>query len=474
MTLYEFSTYIARLKREKKFDEALAFFKENKTEYTKEQISKNEHLISDMLYCLRGASHFDAGFKFLSIYNVEINTSTSERVLSAYGWLLWSKYKSENSVADSFHDADEYDFDNDESERPGQFHYQKSELILRIEQLIPLLDVKNTEFSKSVKSNLFSIVLKSEKNKPSPSWKLVDSFCNHFDPERLSTDCRTIKVQRKGVEKDMELASELESWYAYKTKAMQKLGRWQECFELSKKALAVVTKFHYSNDIWFSRRIALSKMNLGSPEETIAEFLAILTKKKEWFIQKELAELYLQQGNIDLAHKYAVEAANNFGPLEFKIDLLFLLGKIYFSKDERDLAFKHFALSKLVRSIQDPPWKVPQKLCEELKKFDNAEIDVAEIKGLESELKRVWRQSSPTQQPKPERELGNGVVKVILHDNERGKDGFLTSDKSDYYFNIFATDILASKVNLKSKVSFKVLPSKQPDKSRAKITGVID
>ena len=53
-----------------------------------------------------------------------------------------------------------------------------------------------------------------------------------------------------------------ENWFAYKTKALLKLGEWQECFDTSKNALEVLDNFHYSNDIWFARRIALAKKNL--------------------------------------------------------------------------------------------------------------------------------------------------------------------------------------------------------------------
>jgi len=96
-SIFDLSRHISQLKREKKYNEALEFFKENKSDFTNEQISKNEYLISDMVACLRYTSHYDAGFKFLSIYDIEINSETNERILNSYGWLLWSKYKSENS-----------------------------------------------------------------------------------------------------------------------------------------------------------------------------------------------------------------------------------------------------------------------------------------------------------------------------------------------------------------------------------------
>ena len=67
-----------------------------------------------------------------------------------------------------------------------------------------------------------------------------------MDREKLSKECSTIQVPRKGELKDMELASDFENWYAYKTKALSKLSEWQECFDLSKEALEKIENFHYS------------------------------------------------------------------------------------------------------------------------------------------------------------------------------------------------------------------------------------
>ena len=89
-SIFDLSRHISQLKREKKYNEALVFFKEHKSDFTVEQISKNEYLISDMVACLRYTNHFDAGFKFVSIYDIKIKSETNEKILSSYGWLLWS------------------------------------------------------------------------------------------------------------------------------------------------------------------------------------------------------------------------------------------------------------------------------------------------------------------------------------------------------------------------------------------------
>ena len=468
-SIFDLSRHISQLKREKKYNEALEFFKENKSDFTNEQISKNEYLISDMVACLRYTSHYDAGFKFLSIYDIEINSETNERILNSYGWLLWSKYKSENSNVNDSENENEYFEEDEETLDNSNFHYDKNELIQRIEILIPILLSINNDYSKTLTSNLFSIVLKSEKKKPTPNWKLINDFCNNFNPENLSTECSTIQVERKGQLKDMELASDMENWFAYKTKSLLKIGEWQECFDTSKKALETLESFHYSNDVWFARRIALAKKNLGNTEETIDELQTILRKKKEWFIQKELSELYFEKEDFEKAFKYSIDAITNFGPIEFKVDLLYLLGRIHKNKSESELAFKHFSLSKLIREKEE--WKVPQKLFDELNQFEQQAITVSEINKLKSDLNKYWNSFKPKQKnpSKSNPNIQNGEVVKIMHDNERGKDGFLKCDGTEYYFSLSANYHLTPKISIGSKVGFKILSAENGKKEQTRI-----
>lgn len=473
-SLYDFSRHIADLKRENKYADALSFFKENKADFSNEQIANNEYLISDIISCLRYTNYFDAGFQFLNIYDIKISSDTKERILNAYGWLLWSKYKAENSNLSDNQEEHHFFEDEEEASQEDNFHYDKSDLIERIETLTPLLLELNNDFSKTLISNLFSIVLKSEKKKPAPNWKLVNDFCNHINPEVLSRECSTIQVERKGQMRDMELASDIENWYAYKTKALMKLGEWQECFEKSKEALDILESFHYSNDVWFSRRVALSKKNLGNTEDTIEELKLILRKKKEWFIQKELAELYFDDNDLESAFRYSTQAITNFGPLEFKVDLLFLLGKILNKKDEKDLALKHFSLSKLIRQSED--WKIPQKVFDELRNFESEEININDIGKLKSELKKYWNGFSQDKKKSFSNTKGTQIGEIvrIMNDNERGKDGFLKSNNKDFYFSVSSNFHLTPKVIIGTKVQFIIMPTRDGKKEQTRITKIIE
>lgn len=470
-SLFDFSRNIRKLTGEKKYQEALAYFKSNKKEFATSDIAGNEYLISDMLSCLRHANYYDAGFIFLKTYGINITSETKERVLTSYGWLLWSKYKAENSNLNNSEEQT-YSFDEEEEEntQDNNIHHTKNELIENIEILIPLLLNINSDFSKTLISHLFSVVLKTEKNKPSPNWKLVNEFCNHFDPKQLSRNCSTIQIERKGQLKPMELASDLENWYAYKTKALLKIGGWQECLEIAKKALDELNNFHYSNDVWFSRRVALSKKKLGNTEDTIKELEAILRNKNEWFIQKELAELYFEKEDIDRAFKFSIDAINNFGPLEFKIDLLYLMGKIHQAKGDPETALKHFYLSSIIRNSNG--WKIPQKLSTELQQYENTEKDKINLKNLESELKGYWKSLIQKKHIPNESRNQQGTILRVLHDNERGKDGFLKCNNKEYYFSLSVNYYLTQEIDINSEVIFEICLSTDGTKEFAKIKGM--
>ena len=466
-TLFEFSQALSKLNKEKNYTVTLKYFKENKTQFTTEQIASNDYIISAMLTALRQTGNFDNAFRFLDLYNVSIDENTKEIILTSYGWLLYSKFKLENQLSESQHIESEI-FEDEDIEATSNHHYNKTEIIQKIESFFPYILKINNDYAYSVVSNLFNSVLKAEKKKPNANWKLVSDICDLITPSKLHTDCRTIEVERKGQIKPMELASDKENWYAYKSKALMKLGRFQECYEFSKQALDLFEVFHYSNDIWFARRIALSKKNLGNPAEAIEDLEQILRRKKEWFIQKELAVLYQEAGDNDKAFNYAISAINNFGDLEYKIDLLYLLGELLKSQDESDLAFKHFTLSQLIRVKEE--WSIPPKLQSELQQFNKSPISLDKLQDLKLELKKYWNSFNPQRNETRQNTTQKitGKIDKILHNDEKGADGFIKYDfNKSIYFRVNITDDIIKKIVIGLEVDFKVLPAKDDKKEKA-------
>lgn len=387
MTLFDFSQSIRTLNAERKFSEALQFFKDNKANFTPEQIGLNKYVVYEMITALIETNHYDLIFTFIEQHKV-------------------------------------------------------------------VLDPKN-----------FGYLLKKFKDKPSVNWTVVNRFCDLISVDTLDTECKTIEVERKGEKKPMELASVKENWYSFKTKALFETQQYQECFEVSKQALEVFEKFHYSNEIWFARRIALSKKHIGNSDEALNELLKILRRKKEWFIQSEVAEIYKEKEDFDKAFKYAIEAINNFGDLEYKVGLLVLIADILEKMQDNELSFKHYMLSKLLRLQEE--WKVPQTLDYALQNLGFAQIPMEQLPSLKRELKNYWNTFKP-QQTRPitsNNQQLTGKIDRILHNDEKGADGFIKYDNNkSIYFRLQAIDELIKSLNIGLEVTFKILPPKEDGK----------
>ena len=301
MDFQNFVQEIIRLKKAEKYEEILQFFKTNKKLFTQIQIAQHNYLVSIILTALRKTNNIQSISTFMAIYNITINENTHEMLLNAYGWGIFDKLK--------------------EDSQSKQFN--KYQFLNLLQTIIPLLVSKNSQFSYSIISNIFRLIFKIEKEKINQDYKFIHEFCNIFNPDLLSKDVSTIVI--KGQNKEM--ASDEENWYQHQTKALLELERYQECFEISSLAIEKLHNFHYNNDLWFARRVALSKKALGDMQGAIDGLEKIFRKKKEWFIKKELAEVYFDIGNTQKSFEYAIEAMNlnGFGKIEMKIGIISLI-----------------------------------------------------------------------------------------------------------------------------------------------------
>jgi hypothetical protein len=129
-------------------------------------------------------------------------------------------------------------------------------------------------------------------------------------------------------------------------------------------------------------------------------------------------------------------------------------------------------LVKLIR--QSEGWSIPQKLHDELKKFDNTTIDIADIEKIKSELKKYWdSQQSKKNNPGTEAKH-KGEITRIINDNERGKNGFLISNSKEYYFTLSINYYLTSAIKAGTKVEFRIVPARDGKKEHAGIYRIIE
>ena len=227
--------------------------------------------------------------------------------------------------------------------------------------------------------------------------------------------------------KTRELAPKKEQYFMWRTKALLEKGRFDECIKLSQEALDIFEKFHYDNDVWFFWRIALSYKGLGQPEKALEQLKSLLKRKNEWFIHKEIAEIYLEQGNHEQALKFAIDSALGFGDADKKLNVYKLLSEILMSKNQNEEAKKHIEFIYQIRKAKN--WKMDIDLQNLINQFQIDTAKTIDLKNFEKELKKLWEKLKFSNQTQL-----TGTIKSIL---PNGKAGFIESEnKKSYYFQL--------------------------------------
>ena len=302
-------------------------------------------------------------------------------------------------------------------------------------------EIKNKE--KSFFEAVNAILKLTVQNEYSPYSKTILRVVDYLSKTKVSFPADDIirwleKLDENGISKEpfvvkdsddkqKEIPSDKEKWYSIKAKALEKLGRYEDCVALCENALADVDRFHYSGDIWLKRRIALCKDKLGRKDEAAEGLEIILQQRKEWFMQNELARIYYELGKNEKALTVAIDSALNFGRDENKWGLFLLLARILSDDSKLDEAKMHLLFAAKLRKEKE--WRIPDNLAEEIRKFGIDINDPIDMRKLRTKLKGFWENEKYSALPKMD-----GTIKTILRN---GKAGFISgSDRKDYYFKL--------------------------------------
>lgn len=436
--------HIRELVSKSKFDEALKFFKENKHNYTNNEISLNNHLTSDILRCLRAIKSYSAAESYLHIYKIQINQNTSERIINSYILLLYDRYK--NKTAKST-------------------NTDTTSVLEKIITTLPFFEKINSDFAKSFYNTLALKIFKTESKRVSPNWKLIENFCAIINPNKLSTECKIVKTKIKGKVQHKELASVKEEWYAIYSKALYINNKFELCIKISEQALSEINKLHYSNEIWLSRRIAQSLTKLGNWETAQKKLEQLIKQKEEWFILFELAKIHIKIGNEDKASILLHKAILKPGDISFKVEILETLGDYYSEKGNDELAKEHYHLLIIIRTNKG--WNVSPYLLKKAKLTTNDHnYELQSYKELLNKLRQKWL--SVIKNNKITNTRVHGIIKSMARPKETGRDIFIKSESNkDYYAFVKHNNNIYNALTIGAKISFEVvkLPNKPMDKA---------
>ena len=263
-----------------------------------------------------------------------------------------------------------------------------------------------------------------------PVDRLPYAFWTHFpltdlDPDELSKECRS-GPGKDG--KQVEYASDEEKWYSSKAKALDKLERYQESKQVSLKALETVKKCHHDNDIWFNYRIAVADKHLGLLDEAQARLEKVHQKKKDYFVDLEIAEIAHAQNRLNDAIKFAYSAALAPGQtdLGFRWKVYLLLTQLLKEKGELVLAKEHALLVWKIRTEQG--WKIPTEVENLVRELAVDLTDERSARKIEKGLQEAWKKTRFEDRKK----VRGQIIKII----KEGKSGFIKGeDGEEYHYN---------------------------------------
>ena len=222
--------------------------------------------------------------------------------------------------------------------------------------------------------------------------------------------------------KEREIASKREQYYMLRSRALLEKGEFDECIQICEEGLKSFDKLHYDNNVWFRWRIALGYEGLGKFEKSLNLQLELLQTKKEWFIQKEIAEQYYRLGDYWKSLQYALDSALNSGDMNKKINTYIVLAKSLNQLDKKEEVRLH---ENFIVSLK------------------NGEQN----KETENELRKIWNTLKFDTQP----QYTGKIISILPN----GKAGFVETDEGkSYYFSMREFKDKREKAKVNQAVTF--------------------
>lgn len=246
-------------------------------------------------------------------------------------------------------------------------------------------------------------------------------WINKLKPEQLS---KTSFAFTNGEGKHIENASDFEKYHAILTKAQQETGQFHACIATATSAYEQIAKFHHGNEVWIRRQRALANFHLKNYSESLTDYQQVLSQKQDWFLKKELAELYLAMGETDKALVAAMDAADDPGVSKMKVKLFVLIAQLFLTLGRHSEALLHARLANAMREQEG--WSddaEADEIISQCSMVDNLPDDLPSLRKLAA---KVWTDNLPQ-----DTRL-TGTISNIL---PKGNAGFIKGDDgADFYF----------------------------------------
>jgi hypothetical protein len=248
----------------------------------------------------------------------------------------------------------------------------------------------------------------------------AENYLHKIDPSLLDRETYQFKNANG---KNVEVASPLEEWYSLMVKTKAAKNNPQELLQLLDVVRKLNLKWHYGNQIWFSRKEAFAYAQLGDKVKAESILRKIMIQKKDWFLMVDLADIV--EDKTETLKLYC-KAALAYGDTPKKIKLFQKIYDLLLSEGKINEAKMHLKLIISIRKKEG--WAISSDLENEAKKH---EIDIHESNEINNIIKKLfpfWESQSASNAVKLE-----GKIEKIFSDT--GSGFIKTSTGEKYYFS---------------------------------------
>ncbi len=439
---------ISKLSREmntliktKNFKQALELFiRYNRNEHIENDILISDHyILCHILKSFRKINKPLFGYRFITKkIQMSISIECNKFLLKGYAWTIFDLLKRK------------------EKSNELETEINEATLIL-INELIK--DFK--EFHFEIVNLIFKII-SNEKEKYETNWSLIIKILDLLDHNYLSVESSYINFVKDGKDKTIENASELEKWFAEKTRALEKLKLYDECINLSNEALKTIQKFHYDNDIWFKRHIAISKGRIGNIKEAIVELKSLVQIRNRWFIYFDIAKFYYELNENSEALLHAIKASLGTDSIKKKIKVYELIAEIYEKLNDNGKAKMHYEFILAIRKKNN--WSTDNYLVKAAR-YNIAIHKLTLNRALITKMNDFWSQNLCDDKSNKK----SGFIKKLYSEK---KFGFIKGEDRDYFFKFSSINFSSSLLNENKKIYFNTEQSYDNKKKENSIIAV--
>jgi len=249
------------------------------------------------------------------------------------------------------------------------------------------------------------------------NWQVMYDFAVQLEPERLSTEQKELNGQKR--------MSNYQEWLCKMVKSLFELKRYEECIDFARNGME-----KYPREKLFPWWEASAKKALGQVEEALRELEQIdMRFPKEWYIQRDIADGYVQLQKYEGARVWFCKAAICPGDLKHRYKMFEQMSMLFEHLESWQEAYDHLQLACAIteregweRSATVLRGQLAQFRKRYMEHLTQPDTSVEEWSNLFRRCQVLWRETIRASRPS----YKGQIVKII----EEKKYGFVTTQVS--------------------------------------------